>query len=46
MTESQKVTITRDIDIRVGRGIIDYKKGWTGRVVGEAFKKLKAANAI
>lgn len=42
---SVKVKITRDADIVVGRGIVAYKEGWTGRVLQEAADALFALGA-
>ena len=35
-----RVEMLEDDDVRVGRGLISYKKGWKGPVKEEVFKKL------
>lgn len=39
---SFKVKMTEDHDVKVGRGILALKKGWTGSVVEEVYKSVIA----
>lgn len=43
MTEKRRVKILEAVDLRVGRGIVAFREGWTGPVVPEAFEALIAS---
>lgn len=43
--KSRRVEILEAKTVRVGRAQIDFPKGWTGRVVHEAFTALMEAGA-
>lgn len=40
--KTKRVRILEDVSVNVGRGFVEYKKGWSGPVVEQVFEKLIA----